>query len=124
MLVTCPVCQCSHLIADLLYWIEDDFKTLEQYMAQRGKSVTRVVTNSSAATAAELAVSQLGAISDDDTDDDTDDDVVEASGEPSDPRRPWRGTKPAVKPIDGISDEQAQRIRDAVRKNKKRRRDD
>ena len=50
----------------------------------------------------------------------------EASEEapPTDPRRPWRGTKPAIEPLSGISEEQARRIRDAVRRNRRRPRDD
>ena len=33
--------------------------------------------------------------------------VGEVGEGPRDPRRPWAGTKPALKPLNGISDEQA-----------------
>ena len=120
MLVTCPGCQATHLIADNLNWIEDDFRNLEDYMAKRGTPVTRVVTDGVAAEAAARAASAEGGVEPDEASDD------DGSGE-SDPvvvdkRRPWAGTKPAVPPLEGITDEQARRIREAVRERKRRKR--
>jgi len=87
VIVTCPSCNTTHLVADNLNWIEDDFKNLEEFMAKRGTPITRVASDDVAATAAK----------------------TQAKPEP-------------VAPIDGISDEQAARIREAVRANKRRRR--
>jgi len=118
VLVTCPGCQSSHLIADHLNWIEDDFKNLEQYMADRGTPIDRLVDDGVAAAAAAASASS---IMDTDEEDDggEDDDAAEAV---NDPRRPWRGTKPGINPIEGIDDEQAARIREAVRERKRRKR--
>ena len=112
VLVTCPGCQASHLIADHLSWIEDDFRTLEQYMADRGTPVSRLVTDGAAAAAASAAASEIEERSEDYEEE------AEENGVAPDPRRPWAGTKPALKPIAGINDEQAKRIKDAVRKRK------
>ena len=117
VLVTCPGCQSSHLIADNLNWIEDDFKNLEEFMAKRGTPVTRLVADGVAQTAAASALGEAGADLEED----------ESEGEdaaPLDPRRPWAGTRPGVKPLDGISDEQARRIREAVRRHNRRNRED
>jgi len=124
VVVTCPGCQAAHLIADHLSWIEDDFRNLEEYMANRGTPVTRLVTNSSAASAAaSMVASEAGVthVLDQDSSAADEDGSTEANaGVIDDPRRPWRGTKPAVKPISGISEEQARRIREAVRNHKRR----
>ncbi|KAL3921086.1 MAG: hypothetical protein SGPRY_005022 [Prymnesium sp.] len=109
VLVTCPGCQTAHLIADNLNWLEDDFKNLESYMAKRGTPVRRIVTDGSAASSARGAA---------------DHEDIEDAHPVEDARRPWRGTKPAVQPLDGITDEQAMRIRDAVRQRKRRQRHD
>jgi protein import protein ZIM17 len=120
VLATCPGCQSSHLIADHLNWIEDDFQNLEQYMAERGTPVDRVVDDGVAAAAAAESAS-FHAAGDEDA---NSDDNTEALGEPevqvADPRRPWRGSKPELKPVEGITEEQARRIREAVRKQKRR----
>ena len=105
VLVTCPGCNASHLIADNLNWIEDDFKNLEDYMAKRGTPVSRVVTDGAAKAAAASAAAAVEA--------DMDEDIHGSA--PS---------EPAQKPIEGISDEQARRIREAVRKNKRKQRQD
>jgi protein import protein ZIM17 len=119
VLVTCPGCQSAHVIADNLNWIEDDFRNIEEYMARRGTPVTRLVADGVAESAAANA---SGAVSGPAPDE------VEPSGPrpdpPRDPRRPWAGTKPGLEPVDGITDEQARRIREAVRKNKRRARGD
>ena len=147
VIATCPGCQSSHLIADHLSWIEDEFQTLEQYMASRGTPVRRLVTDGAgaqhasahhgaplpttpvrrlvtdgagaqAASAAALEFVEEEALS-----------VTGTNGTapgtaPSvaDLRRPWAGTRGDVERIDGISDEQARRIRDAVRERKRRNR--
>jgi len=78
--------------------IEDDFKNLEEFMAKRGTPVTRIASGDVAATAAATAAGRPA--------------VTDAT--------------PAERPpdkIDGITDEQAMRIREAVRANKRRRRE-
>ena len=77
--------------------IEDDFKNLEQFMAKRGTPVTRIADGDVAATAAVAAAGEMPA--------------EEEAPAPAPP-----------KPIDGVTDEQAARIREAVRANKQRRR--
>ena len=99
VLVTCPGCQSSHLIADNLNWIEDDFKNLEEYMAKQGTPVTRVVRDGVAAEAAAVAAPPY---------------EEDAAPTPA----------PAFSKLDGISDDQAARIREAVRANKRRNRED
>ena len=122
VLVTCPGCQSSHLIADNLNWIEDDFKNLEEYMAKRGTPVTRLVADGVAQSAAASALGDAGAESEGE---DEGEDEGEGEGTTAiDPRRPWRGTRPGIKPLDGISDEQARRIREAVRRHNRRNRED
>jgi len=97
VIVTCPGCQSSHLIADHLNYIENDFQTLETYMQQRGSPVTRLVTDGRAAAAVtEDAAAEVGA-------------------------RDGDGKEQVVAPLDGISPEQARRIREAVRGRKRRR---
>lgn len=103
VIVTCPGCNATHLIADNLNWIEDDFQTLEQYMANRGTPVTNLVTGGAGVSAAAQAVTPLH----------------DASDQPGDGSQ-----RPEMKPIDGISDEQAVRIREAVQAAKRRRRPD
>merc|ERR1719230_2380770 len=44
VIVTCPGCQATHLVADNLNWIEDDFSNLEEFMEKRGTPVTRVAS--------------------------------------------------------------------------------
>ena len=121
VLVTCPNCNSAHLIADNLNWIEDDFKNLEEYMERQGKPITKLVNDGVAESAAAETAAALDAL---DGGVDLDDDASEAEGgaAPADPRRPWAGSMPGVEPLDGIDDEQARRIRDAVRKNKRRQR--
>ena len=112
VLVTCPGCQSAHLIADHLEWIEDDFSTLEDYMERRGTPVARLVVDGVAESAAANASSTGGGAA-----------PVPEEGEAGpwrDPRRPWAGTMPGVQPLGGITDAQARRIREAVRKNKRR----
>jgi hypothetical protein len=112
VVVTCPGCQAAHLIADHLNWIEDDFCTLEDYMASRGRPISHLVTDGVAAEAAASATQEES------------EERNSVSGNAAssesvvDPRRPWRGTKPALRPLSGITDEQAKRIRDAVRQRK------
>lgn len=101
VIVTCPGCKSGHLIADNLNWIEDDFKNLEEAMAKQGKPVSRVVSDGVAATAAANAAALL------------DDEEQDAEPEPA---------TPMSQPIDGISDDQAARIREAVRAQKQKRR--
>lgn len=122
VLVTCPGCQSAHLIADHLNWIEEDFRSLEAFMERRGTPVTKLIADGVAESAAQSAAAAA-----------PEGDVAaeeaaggeEPEGEgPRDPRRPWAGTKPGLKPLDGITDDQARRIREAVRKNKRRSRQD
>ena len=131
VLATCPACQSTHLIADHLNWIEkcalwrsrmcayvhrgtpaptvcshdacasrwsSDFQTLEQYMAERGSPVERLVTDGTAASAAASSAALVM--------DDVDGEGAEGTTEVIDSRRPWRGSKSAIEPLDGISDEQ------------------
>ena len=98
VVVTCPKCQSMHLVADHLNWIEDDFSNLEEFMAKRGTPVTKIADGDVAATAAA--------------------EVWEAEPEAEVEAK----ESPPIKPLDGITDEQALRIREAVRKNKQRRR--
>ena len=84
-------------VADNLNWIEDDFRNLKEAMQQRGKPVSdlRVETASDAQRAAAEAAPPAPA--------------------------PEREAERSVAPLDGISEDQAQRIRDAVRASKQRR---
>ena len=100
VIVTCPGCKSTHLVADNLNWIEQDFRNLEEYMAKRGTPVTRIASGDEARRAA-AAATQDAAIAD------------------SPPEEP--AERPISK-IDGITDEQALRIREAVRANKRRQR--
>lgn len=100
VIVTCPGCNSTHLIADHLNWIEDDFKTLEQYMAKRGTPVRNLVTGGAGVSAAAQAASLL----------DYDEDEPEGA------------SQPASRPIEGISDDQAARIREALQAAKRRQR--
>ena len=69
-------------------------------MAKRGTPITKITSGDEAASAAAEAAAKLG---------------VEAEEEPTPAPEP-------VKPIDGITDEQALRIREAVRAHKRRKR--
>jgi hypothetical protein len=100
VIVTCPGCNATHLVADNLNWIEDDFVNLEEFMAKQGKPVTRIAKDGVAAAAAAAAAPPM----------------AEAE-EPG-------AAAPSSEKLDGISDDQAARIRDAVRRNKKRNRAD
>ena len=102
VIVTCPGCNATHLVADNLNWIDNDFRNIEEFMEQRGTPVTRIANGDEAATAAAAAAAKAGTDADD---------ADESSTEP-----------PPIKPIDGITDEQAMRIREAVRNHKRRRR--
>ena len=121
VIATCPGCQSSHLIADHLSWIEDEFQTLEQYMASRGTPVRRLVTDGAGAQAASAAAMEFveeEALSV------TNGTAPRTAPSVADLRRPWAGTRGDVERIDGISDDQARRIRDAVRERKRRNRDE
>ena len=100
VIVTCPGCSATHLVADNLNWIEDDFVNLEEYMAKQGTPITRIANDGVAAAAAAAA-------------------APPPAEEPEE-----ESAAPATSNLDGISDEQALRIRDAVRRNKKRNRQD
>ena len=101
VIVTCPSCNATHLVADNLNWIEDDFRNLEEYMEKRGTPVTKIADGDVAAAAASAAAANLPPLAD---------------AEPA--------AKPQSKPIDGVTDEQAARIREAVRAQKRRNRQD
>ena len=102
VIVTCPGCSSTHLVADNLNWIEDDFSNLEEFMEKRGTPVTRIARGDEARSAAAAA-------------------AREASLADPTPKEPAEEPRPISK-IDGITDEQALRIRDAVRANKRRQR--
>ena len=87
-------------MADNLNWFEDDFVNLEQYMAKQGTPVTRIVQDGVAAAAAAAAAPA---------------EEDEVAGAPA---------APAISKLHGISDDQAARIRAAVRANKRRSRQD
>ena len=99
VIVTCPGCDATHLVADNLNWIEDDFGNLEKYMAEQGTPITRIAKDGVAAAAA-------------------------AAVAPPPTEEPEESSAAAASKVDGISDDQALRIRDAVRKNKDRNRED
>lgn len=119
VIVTCPGCNSTHLIADNLNWIEDDFKNLEQAMAKRGTPVRRIVNDGVAASAASAAMSALQS---EEGDDATDGDAAEneelAAPTGGDPRK----AATVVGRIDGIDEDQALRIREAVRAAKRNKR--
>lgn len=100
VIVTCPGCGSTHLVADNLNWIEEDFSNLEEFMAKQGTPVTRIATGDEARTAAAAAAKDA------------------AVDEPA----PAEAVETPISKIDGISDEQALRIREAVRANKRRQR--
>jgi protein import protein ZIM17 len=98
VIATCPGCKISHIIADNLSWLEDDFVNIKEAMAKRGQPVTdlRVERDGPAQRAAADAIAK----------------------EPA-------AEAPAVAPpsrLPGISEEQAIRIREAVRAGKRRQR--
>lgn len=99
VIATCPGCSTNHLIADNLSWLEDDFKNIKEAMAKRGEPVTdlRVEANGPAQRAA-----------------------AAAAGEVQPGETPMGEAPPARLP--GIDEEQALRIREAVRAHKQRRR--
>jgi protein import protein ZIM17 len=119
VIATCPGCQSSHLIADHLSWIEDEFQTLEQYMASRGTPVRRLVTDGAGAQAASAAAMEFV---EEEAPSVTNGTAPGTAPSVADLRRPWAGTRGDVERIDGISDDQARRIRDAVRERKRRNR--
>ena len=102
VLVTCPMCNSTHLIADNLNWIENDFHNLEEFMAKRGQPVTRVVRGGADVDAAQT--------------------IAEGSTTSKvEQPRVSRAEERAVHRIDGISEDQALRIHEAVRAHKRRR---
>ena len=121
VVVTCPGCQSSHLVADNLYLFEDDVDTLQEYMAEHGQPVTRLVTDT--ASAAASAIEPAMQVDEEQGDRDEGRARLDKAARPRngvDRRRPWRGTKPGIKPLDGITDDQARRIREALRERKRR----
>ena len=101
VIVTCPSCKASHLIADNLNWIEDDFKNIEAFMEKRGTPVTKL----QAQNAPEGAV--LGSIFEGRDDAPASEDKEASST--------------GAQHLDGITDGMAARIREAVRANKRKR---
>lgn len=95
VIVTCPGCNATHLVADNLNWIEDDFVNLEEYMAKQGTPITRIANDGVAAAAAAAA-------------------APPPAEEPEE-----ESAAPAPSKLDGISDEQA-RSRDAIRDRRAR----
>jgi len=93
VIATCPTCKTAHLIADNLNWIEDDFKNIEEFMAKQGTPVTRVA---------------VGEVSDA---------VLPPPEDPADDDDRSNGGE--LDKLDGISDDQALRIREAVRARKR-----
>lgn len=128
VIVTCPGCNSTHLIADNLNWIEDDFKNLEEAMAKRGTPVRRIVNDGVAASAASQAMAVLrseGGEGDGGAGDGEGDDDAAGAPQPSkakggDPRK----AATVVGRIDGIDEDQALRIREAVRAAKRKRREE
>lgn len=98
VIVVCPSCKSAHLIADNLNWIEDDFRNLEEYMERRGTPVTRVVRGGAAAAATAEAARAAG--------------IPAASGTRVD------GREGDIDRLDGITEDMAWRIRQAVRERK------
>lgn len=101
VIATCPGCGVAHLLADNLNWIEDDFKNLKEAMAKRGTPVTDLRVDANLERAARSQAAAAGV------------DMPTWNGQPRTEAPPSR--------IDGISEEQAERIREAVRSNKRRR---
>ena len=101
VIVTCPSCKAAHLIADNLNWIEDDFRNLEEYMEKRGTPVTKVVQGGAAVVASAKAAARAPQ-------------APAASGTRAD------GGGEEIDRLDGISEDMALRIRQAVRENKRR----
>ena len=108
VIVTCPQCSSTHLIADHLSWIEDDFTKLEDFMAERGTPVKKIVRDNAAADAAAEAVARLM------------EELGEEAGEGEEEAQSPAGPSK----IDGITDDQAMRIREAVRAAKRRKREE
>lgn len=113
VIVTCPTCNSTHLIADHLNWIEDDFRNLEEFMAKRGTPVERIVRDNTAADAAAEAVARLMAELGEDGED---------GGGAADEAASAASAVPDK--LDGITDDQALRIREAVRAAKRRKREE
>lgn len=99
VIATCPGCNTGHLIADNLCWLDNDFANLKEAMGKRGEPVTdlRVERDSPAQLAAAAAAGES-----------------QAAGAPAE-------ASPSRLP--GISEEQARRIREAVRATKQRKRE-
>ena len=97
VIATCPGCKTGHLVSDNLNWLEDDFKNIKEAMAKRGQPVTdlRVQRDGVAREAAAVIAGEVP----------KSDLPIEAP-----PSR-----------LPGISEEQALRIREAVRAHKQRR---
>lgn len=118
VIVTCPGCNSTHLIADNLNWIEDDFRNIEEAMAKRGTPVRNLQTAGVAASAASAAAGALE--SEDDNNDDQQQLDSTAPAQGGDPRK----AATVVGRIDGIDEDQALRIREAVKAAKRKRRQD
>lgn len=106
VIVTCPGCNSTHLIADNLNWIEDDFRNLEEAMAKRGTPVRNLQTTGVAASAASAAAGVL----------EEEDEAPPPPVTGGDPRK----AATVVGRIDGIDEDQALRIREAVRAAKRK----
>lgn len=98
VIVVCPGCNSTHLIADNLNWIEDDFRNIEEAMSRRGVPVTRIVRGDGGLDSVNLAEKEELAPA-----------MSRAKGND-------------LEMIDGISEEQALRIREAVQAYKRRNR--
>ena len=110
VIVTCPGCNSTHLIADNLEWIDDDFGNLEREMAKRGTPIRRIVNDGIAAAAAEAAWDTVKA----EGDDPLEDEALSGSSASA------AVTKAVPDKIDGISDDQALRIREAMRARRRK----
>ena len=103
VIVQCPGCNSTHLIADNLDYFNDlNFTNIEQVMAGRGRPVTRVVTDGVAASAAAAAIEA-----------EMPEEAPAAADSPVGRRTGGQ--------LEGITDDQAARIRDAIRASKQRR---
>ena len=101
VIVTCPHCKSAHLIADNLNWIENDFRNLEEFMEKRGTPVSRVVTDGTAVAATAAAASR-------------------AAQAPAKSGSRAEGGGEEIDLLDGITEDMALRIRQAVRDRKRR----
>ncbi|KAL1510169.1 hypothetical protein AB1Y20_006500 [Prymnesium parvum] len=101
VIATCPGCKSAHLIADNLNWIEDDFRNLEEFMARRGTPVTRVVSGGTAVAATAAAAAR-------------------AAQSPAASGSRAEGGGEEIARLEGITEDMALRIRQAVRERKRR----